>query len=734
MSGLSLSDMRRLGAEKNAENAKQGTLPVANTLPQIAASLPFLKDKNQQTGTETSEPEANKPDDGTTSAAGIKRPANPADQTGAPSALEKHGAATRTAHPHKILRRSLTRHMFAGSMAGSVVGLCAATLGGMAMGNLAMSTMGVGTLLGAAGGAGWGRHVGQSAHSVDWQSRRTFAISQSKSGGLYDAFEHACRLAALEPPRWTIDMDTTAAIAIDWAAGQKASATIGWPLLACLSAEQIAIVVAHALACMSGQGGAAQEWEQEQDALSLLQVHSLSLSAQSGSVWSRLERSDALTAAHDTALRQWVAERKHLARHADTLIARTAGPRALTEALLAQGLVAGLLDFLIEADANPKGCEPAACQLVETAAQGITAPELDRALHLIAATPEPTPRQWLFGMPFDLLERLTSFDTSNLAVPALPARETAWLAITPKERIKAARRLSKPDKRTTGKARPEKIQSSQAPERWTHRQSETRKGNAKATRTGGGLLGLLTRKIRPSAAPLDEMDLGQAPLYRADALFQSDTVEGLSAYQTLVDAYPRWALARLRLAEAQIECGISAGVGNLKLCVEMLPSALPSILDRLQSALPMVSPLEEEPIRQIVSKLHGNAAVVAAERAEIDLDKLTPSHLDTIDEQTLASLFERTPGLREVWALSAPCAHMPDVPHHALLGLAPRVSTEAAQHMALTLAEHAAIRGTVAVYIETGKPAGALGDVMAAQSSLWRVGASRKTSKLKVKV
>jgi hypothetical protein len=118
--------------------------------------------------------------------------------------------------------------------------------------------------------------------------------------------------------------------------------------------------------------------------------------------------------------------------------------------------------------------------------------------------------------------------------------------------------------------------------------------------------------------------------------------------------------------------------------------------------------------------LQNDAAAVAQERAEIDLEKLSDCTLDAQDRETLSSLFSHSPGLREVWVLGAPCVYMPEVPHHAILGLAPRMSAEDADALAMTLAEHAAVSGTVAVHIETGTPRGALGDTLATYSSLWR--------------
>ncbi|MGD1888267.1 MAG: hypothetical protein ACFB01_14305 [Cohaesibacteraceae bacterium] len=711
MSGLSLADMRRLGAEKNAEQAKQGVAAAASKLPKMPA-LPFKR---------------NKPEEPLAPPSALDAMANeaPKDELACPRALSGMSEPvpqSETKRPEQHLRTSLTVHTAVGGAAGAVLGAGAATLGSAALGNLPLSTVGLGALVGAVGGAGWGQGKGRSAQSIDWQTRRTYAVGKSKSGELYGAFDYACKLAALDTPRWSIDMDGTAAIDIAWTSPDKASATIGWPLVACLTVDQIAIVAAHKLAGVKEQANA----RPGADALPILQAEKLASVGQPDSLLFKLTRSKNLSVDQETAMRAWAANCKHLARHGDTLVARTAGPRALTEALLAQSLVAGLLDFLHQAEAGPNAADPAK-QLVESATLGFSSPELDRALHLIAATPEPTPAQWLNGLPFDLLERLTAFDTRSLT-PGLPTKERALLAFPVKEQAKIARHFSKATKgKKAEKAKAHR--SEMAKEHNTEANNPSLVATKPQAAAKSSLFGFLKRKAQPTASALEDMSLGEAPLYKADALFQSDKTEGLKAYKMLVNAHPRWALARLRLAEAQIECGLSMGVGNLKLSAEGLPSALPSILDHLQSALPMVSPLEEEPIRQIVSKLQGDAASIAEERAEIDLDRLGPPSIDQTDTQTLIGLFETLTGLREVWVLSAPCAHMPDVPHHALLGLAPRLSADAAQQMAITLAEHAAIKGTVAVYIETGKPAGALGDVLASQPSLWRMGAGQKRSK-----
>jgi hypothetical protein len=239
---------------------------------------------------------------------------------------------------------------------------------------------------------------------------------------------------------------------------------------------------------------------------------------------------------------------------------------------------------------------------------------------------------------------------------------------------------------------------------------------SKATRTS--LFARFKRKGSPADPEVTAGDVDS--LYDADALFKSDPGVGLEAYQNLVEAHPRWALARLRLAEAQIESGIGSGVANLMMAAEQLPSAMPTILATLQSALPMVSPLEEEPLRQAIERMWGDAEPMADERAQIDLLRLEPPRLDDDDQQTLSTLFAASPGLREAWVFNVPCVYAPEVPHHAILGLAPRLGEEDVDILALQIAEHAAILGTVAVHIETGTPRGGLGDALASQPSLWR--------------
>ncbi len=584
----------------------------------------------------------------------------------------------------------------------------------------------VGGVLGAAAG----NYMGKRSQRIAADTAKMFPLKAKQAPDLFDAVRSACGLVECSEGSLKITIDRSAGLRATAIGGSHRASpkgylvTIGYAALAGLSLRQIEALAAHALVC------AKREAENETvDNETVARLSALKASLAKRSKLTRLANLDGVEETERQAQRAYNHAVDTHVHEADRLGARYAGPQALVEALLAQALLAAR--FWQDNAAGQSSIES-----VEVLKTGYGASELDTALHFIAEHRQPSQDEIHFGLPTMLLERIAGLDTS-CAVPVLPADAPALETFPESVQKALVKRVLAPEGSTVGdpadrkSAKPKdakaKVADKKAPKTTKNSKkksarpsSETAEGSPRQSAARSkGLFGLFSRG-RSGKDVLPALDPHHQPLYHADELYKNDPALGLEAYQALVDANPRWALARLRMAEAQIEMGIPDCVANLMTCADRLPSALPTILDRLQSALAMVSPLEEEPLRQAVTALQSNATAVAQERAEIDLEKLSDCTLDAQDRETLSSLFSHSSGLREVWVLGAPCVYMPEVPHHAILGLAPRKSAEDAHGLAMTLAEHAAVSGTVAVHIETGTPRGALGDTLATYPSLWR--------------
>ncbi|MEQ8658102.1 MAG: hypothetical protein RIC24_12450 [Hyphomicrobiales bacterium] len=612
------------------------------------------------------------------------------------STVNPTGSLTR-ADASQPVRQNALRHTGAGGAIGAVLGF-------------AVAGTPVALPLGALVGAAAGNMVGKRAQRIARDSDKTVALRPKQAPNLFEAVQSACSLVECAEGSLEISVDQSAGVRAIAVGGSRRAGpkgyrlTVGLAVLAGLNIRQTEALAAHALVCAKLIAEA-----EAVDNETVQRLEALDASLSKRSKYTRLSGVNALKAMHGQAVRAFHGSWEDHSRQADRLVARYAGPRALVEALLAQALLAARI-WQDVTDGRSYA------QSLEALRTGYSPKELDSALHSVAHEHHPSADAAQHGMPTVLLERITNLDTS-CSVPVLPSFNPVLLELPAPTKKLLEKRLCVAEK--SGRDKPAKSAKLAKKRAVSERQTAQDKGKKDPAKSKS-LFGKLLSRDRQVQTVMQDLDPHLQPLYNADALYKNDPGVGLEAYQSLVDAHPRWALAQLRLAEAQIETGNPECVANLMTCAERLPSALPTILDRLQSALAMVSPLEEEPLRQAVAGLRNNAGAVAQERAEIDLEKLGPCSLDGQDQETLIALFRHADGLREAWVLGAPCAHMPDVPHHAILGLAPRLSTEDAQVMAMMLAEHAAVTGTVAVHIETGTPRGALGDALATHPSIWR--------------
>lgn len=699
MSGLSLADMRRIGAERN-QNSRLDK-PAKRSL---LSKLPFSSGEDAPlAGQPPKSPvtrlaqlsRASTVSAAPTTNAGLETSSQvlPASDPATPALANATGSLT-LAEASKPLRQNALRHAGAGGAVGAVLGLAAAGT---------PVALPVGALIGAAAG----NMVGKRAQRISRDSAKTVALRAKQAPNLFETVQSACSLVESAEGSLKISVDQSAGVHAIAVGGSRRSGpkgyrlTVGLAVLAGLSIRQIEALAAHALVCAKLIAEA-----EAVDDETVQRLEALDASLSKRSKLTRLSNVDALKAAHSQAVRAIQSSKEESSRQADRLVARYAGPRALVEALLAQALLAAR--FWQDA-ANGHSY----AQSLEALRIGYDGKELDGALHRVAQDRHPSADAAQMGLPTVLLERIANLDTS-CSVPILPSFNPVLLELPVPTQKMLEKRLSVAER--PGRDSPLKSVR-QKPK--NERQAKREKAKTSPDKSKS-LFRKLLSPGRQAQTVMQDLDPHLQPLYNADALYKNDPGVGLEAYQALVEAHPRWALARLRMAEAQIEMGYPDCVSNLMTCAERLPSALPTILDRLQSALAMVSPLEEEPLRQAVANMRSNASAIAQERAEIDLEKLGRCTLDAQDQDTLTALFRHATGLREAWVLGAPCAYMPDVPHHAILGLAPRLSAEDAQAMAMTLAEHAAVTGTVAVHIETGTPRGALGDALATHPSMWR--------------
>jgi hypothetical protein len=752
MSGLSLADMRRIGAQKNAEIAQSkpgkqaglsglmGRLPFGRSAKGIDASAPAPSVFPPVQATATASPRLASPVSRLPgvfgSGAVVAAPESAETETPNPRSIA--AAHTMPDMPvattpaalrdmvdasvvEKTLRSNAMRHVGVSAAALGLVGFAAT-------GNpsFAPASAAVGALIGGV--------VGQRARSLPADKAASVTLKRKQAEPLFAALEAACAIIQLQRPALSVFVDGNARVSAKAKSGSKLSSSqayevyIGLPLLFGLSLQQLEALAAHALVAARAD---LEKPSVSPDAVARLDALQERLAKRPAVL--RFTKLQNLQEQGHGATLVWQRSSEARLREADAMTARYAGPRVLVQALLAQALVAAKFVEHHRMD-QPLG------QAIEQLRRGYPRSELDQALRALAQVHYPSPADAMQGLPVAFLERLKNLDMScplpqlpphDPVVDQLPAKTVALLdrkLVGKAPKAKKTKPAAKASAKANGSAKVKTktkpgTKSSTAMRKTAVVERDADASHPVASKSKKTLLSRFMRSGK-SPHPLNlSVELHNQPLYHADEVYKGDPGTGLEAYQALVDAHPRWALARLRLAEAQMECGLADSVANLMHCAERLPSALPTILNRLQGALAMVSPLDGENLRKIIDQLQMNADQIARERAEIDLDSLTPTTMDAEDVATMNTLFSNTPGLREVWVLAMPCSHMPEVPHHAILGLAPRLPADASQSMALTLAEHAAITGTVAVHIEAGTPTGALGDALATHSSFWRADA-----------
>lgn len=694
MSALSIADMRRIGERRNTETFSEQPAR-SGRLPKLNVSLPFSsRGKSDQAGPVVTTPPVtnshaidrlNRLQGEQQSAASNPSPA-PAPAVPKPAAAVASDpyAETPTRLSAMTAKQAAAPLRSDGTIKAGIGAASGAAAGFAATGTVI--ALPAGLVLGGLGGLA----LAKRGQTLTIKNKK-MSVKRKQAEYLFAAFEEICVPFAINTPTIAMTIDQSAAFHLSCSGKptkRKLDLTIGLPLLAGLSAQQVQALFAQALGRLlevEAIGGESVPAPLVANLDHLLAKRSKKKAEGS----SKLE---ALTRHVQSAHFAWSSAATDLDRAADRRAAPIVGPAALVGAILAQGLIAQRLC---------NGDDTFTFQdRMEELRAGYGQPELNLALQGLASS-KGDAQAYLCGIPLQLLDRITALDTS-IPVPRIPAGDPAHGTLDPKLQVLLDKKLIgiKASKSKATSAKPKKVKP------------------AKAPRTS--MFTRFKRKASATNIPATTGDI--EPLYDADALFKTDAGVGLEAYQGLVDTHPRWALARLRLAEAQIECGIGDGVANLMMAAEQLPSAMPTILGALQSALPMVSPLEEEPLRQAIERMWTDADAMAAERAQIDLLRLEPPRMDETDLATLRGLFASAPGLREAWVFNVPCVYAPEVPHHAIVGLAPRLSEDDVEVLAMQIAEHAAIFGTVAVHMETGTPRGGLGDALASQPSLWRAG------------
>ncbi|MBV6656669.1 MAG: hypothetical protein KI785_02760 [Devosiaceae bacterium] len=497
--------------------------------------------------------------------------------------------------------------------------------------------------------------------------------------------------------------------------------TIGLALLKVLDQAQVRALFAHRYCLARAEGRKAGDVVTTQ---TLGRVRGVADGMAKRPSFLQLTKPSTLQAAAAEAEARWAQDTRSLYETADRDALMVCSGHELVGALLTEGLLAASNRERLERG-DPQG------PWLESIAMPWQPAARDAALRLLSAHQAPNPDSPNAGVGPALFERIARLGT-DVPVPVLPSPTPAIDAFDPKavQRMARAVIVGKPHKADAKPKKARKLKSkgkaeaadtvatadAAQPAEGTHPSLPSARPAKKS------LFKKLTAKRRSGVEQqIDALPQAVAPLYEADALYRDDRHVGIEAYAALVHAHPRWSLARLRLGEAQVEAGFSDGVQNLLTCAETLPSALPTILERLGGAMAMVSPLDEETLRQTIDSLSQHAEAIAEERRGIDLDRLEPHALDTEDQACLRALFSASPGLREAWVFQLPVAGMPEVPHHAVIALAPTVETADAADVAQQITEHAAIIGTLVVHIETGRPTGALSDALAAHASFWRL-------------
>lgn len=715
MSDLSMAEMRRIGLQRNAKDLNSG--PGKST---VLSGVPFLNRLSHA----RSKADAAIDDNITHQQA---RRITQSDSLSQPHDVQMRESS---------LRQLLERHRrVTVGLSGLAAGTLSSVLGFATLPSSTALWIGFGCSIIAAIATAYKTKRAQPLLSARGKRRPTLYLSNRDAADIFAASGRAVSLIPNETASLSIKLNDSYGIRAlreglsDKPSKTSYSITIGYALLANLSVSRIETLITHAVAFAfvhAGKDGIRDD--------TLLAVETIGKKHGGPfDLFGARGRKDAQSAClyGEHAWRQTWLESLEAA---DQQTAKFCGVNALAEALSAQALVASGV-------AHPLGLE----ERKETTETHLT-PLPD--MHSL------TPAQSLLGVPMSMISRLDALGTSvpDLLLPdTTPAVETLPIKLRDKADKMFARSYSisavSPE-REVRKSATEEQASTQSQQ---YRQSPGEMSDQASTQASGEAL---VREVAPAKSGsktvqpkelssvswkngeafkkpswLDRfkrsqtgdatLDLSSEPLTAAEILYRDDKDAGLSAFRALVETYPRWGLARLRLAEALSDRNDPAAIDLLVRSAQELPSALPTILDRLSRALSTLSPLEQEPLREAVEMLEESADTIALERSEIDLGKLSTATFDEEDTKTLTTLFKASAGLCEAWVFSSPCTWMPEVPHHAILGLALRMKPEDAQNLSTWIAEHAAIRGTVAVYLETATPEGALGDALASRPSVW---------------
>ncbi|MEM6383587.1 MAG: hypothetical protein AAF739_13000 [Pseudomonadota bacterium] len=711
MSGLSLAEMRRIGTQRNQEaqtrSTKSGGFLKSIRRPKQPMGAPAQATQATVERTRATAEET------TASAVLVDRAeVVPLPQPDPPAEVEAPAVSpTVTAvqptvdisadDAAKLLPSSLLRHTLVGGLAAGIAGVA---------GTGSLVGLSAGLVLGGLGG----RLIGQNAQSLSVASVKHVQLGPKAMPRMREEMLEIASKLGQEKARLTLSITDNAAVHIASISGGKGmiKASIGIGLLRLMSQSQIVALFA--------QNFTAARYDEQTGGLDISFDTASKLTTLANNLEKRpalvqLNRPANLYAASASAHQWYQTEALHRAKESDKLATISIARESLADALLTNALIAVTL---LEAMKSGQSFD----QWLAGVSQRWSSQTRDSALRYLSQHQMPDVQAHNAGIPIDVFNRISALG-ANCPIPSLPAPQAAWGELEPKvQKAVQKRLLGKGSVLATqgGPLTPPPLAPSD--QEYVNEPASVEQSSAAPTvgkSRKGGLLSSILKPRSTKAHSAEGVLQAHAPLYEADELFKEDTVTGIEAYKTLFDANPRWALARLRLGEALVESGYAEGVEHLMASAETLPSALPTILETLSGSLAMVSPLEEEPLRLAIEKLQPLSIGIAQERAGIDLDRLQPPAMDEADQLTLMNLFDNAAGLAEAWVFSLPVASMPNVPHHAILGLAPQLDEESMEKLSTYLVEHAAVHGTVVVHLETDRPTGALEDVFASQSSVW---------------
>ncbi|MEM1289110.1 MAG: hypothetical protein AAGH60_12220, partial [Pseudomonadota bacterium] len=567
------------------------------------------------------------------------------------------------------------------------------------------------------------------------------AMNQSAAPGLINAFTDKARALGINKPKFALLVEDSAALLVDPSSVGKKSLNvrIGLSLLKTLSNEQLANLFAHAV---FNARLISQEGRSHPSLIALARAQAVAENLENQPVWLRLVSPDDAKAVAHEAYAHWQKLTTKLSSEADSAACEVIPKQDVLQALLAQGLIAARMR-----DQRSHGQSPA--EWYQSIHLLWPKPSLDTALKSLEQTPHPSMHDYRLGIPAIIFERIQRLK-SDCPLAMLPDPQCAFDELKPSAQKRLFKKLagtqlepresggqvpSGGDKQLARHVRynagPASEKSPSAGGSFTPEGAYAREqmGDTDATDIDGPassqpkrrLMGLLPpKKLQHAQISHADIQRSDTPLWEADALYEEDADAGIEAYRMLLHQSPRWALVRFRLGEALVNAGNAEGIEHLMASAEQLPNALPAILDAMSGGLAMLSPLEEEPLRASIQELSVMGPKIAGERETIVVERLYAPNIDDQDAATLRSVCKAANGLSEAWLFSAPAHYLDNVPHHVFIGCASTLNDEALQNLALQIAEHAAIRGTLAVHLERSMPDGTLGALLAANPAFWR--------------